>query len=312
MRSDLTLRPARPPRGQLISTGEEMPLGQSLRARMMGVEFRSGDVSWDRLTEAQALAADGVYAATIGGFVVWLASRLPEVQAHFQEQRLALREQTQAEHKRTADVVAQLGAAWDAFVGFALEVGAIDKNTAEELWDRVWAGLLEAAAEQAILQQAAEPTARFRDLILAALSTGKAHIADSKTGLSPPNAEQWGWRRNEFEWLPKGECIGWLENGETLFLQPDVAYTAASKIGTIPVSSETLGLRLADKGVIVTERDSDGGRRPRVKRRINGKRPRVYHVRMLEWLLQKEVSPLSFTETGASGAIGAEDEKDEI
>jgi hypothetical protein len=311
MRADLTLRPARPPRGQLISTGEEMPAGQSLRARMMGVEFRSGDLDWERMTEAQALAADGTYATAIGGFVVWLASRLDEVQAHFQAQRLAFRKQTQAEHKRTADVVAQLAASWDVFIGFALDVGAIDKNAAKELWDRVWAGLLEVTAEQALLQQAAEPTAKFRDLILAAISTGRAHVADSKTGREPPNAEQWGWRRREYEWQPQGDCIGWLEGGEILFLEPDVAYATVSKIGSIPVSSETLGLRLADKGVIVTERESDGGRRARVKRRVNGKRPRVYHFKSLGWLLPGKNPPLPSAETGAFGASGSEEENDD-
>ena len=35
MRADTTLRPSRPPRCQLLSTGEEVPKGQSLRARMV-------------------------------------------------------------------------------------------------------------------------------------------------------------------------------------------------------------------------------------------------------------------------------------
>jgi hypothetical protein len=198
------------------------------------------------------------------------------VRAHFQEQRLAIREQIQADHKRTADVVAQLAAAWDVFLAFALEVGAIDKHAAEALWERVWAGLMEISAEQAILQQAAEPTARFRDLLLAAISTGKAHIADSKTLGAPPDAKQWGWKvSGDADWMPQGDCVGWLEDGKILFLEPDVAYTVVSRIGGVPVSAETLGARLADKGVIVTERDKEGHRRNRVKRHIGKKRPRV-------------------------------------
>jgi hypothetical protein len=36
MRADTSLRAPRPPRGQLLSTGEELPAGQSLRARTLG------------------------------------------------------------------------------------------------------------------------------------------------------------------------------------------------------------------------------------------------------------------------------------
>jgi hypothetical protein len=44
MRPDGTLRPNRPPRGFIISTGEDVPRGQSLRARMLVVEVGPGDV----------------------------------------------------------------------------------------------------------------------------------------------------------------------------------------------------------------------------------------------------------------------------
>jgi len=39
MRADGSLRPPKPPRGLVISTGEEIPNGHSLRARM----FHHGD-----------------------------------------------------------------------------------------------------------------------------------------------------------------------------------------------------------------------------------------------------------------------------
>jgi hypothetical protein len=309
MTSDLRLRPARPPRGQIVSTGEEVPTGQSLRARMMIVEIRSGEIDWDKMTTAQELAADGTYATTTGGFAVWLASRLGEVRADFQTRRLAIRDEIQAEHKRTADVIAQLAAAWDVFIDFAVYVEAIDVNAAGSLRERLWAGLMEISAEQAILQQQAEPTTRFRDLIVAAISTGRAHIADSKTLGYPPDAKQWGWKLGGSDgWLPQGDCIGWLEDGKVLFLEPDVAYAVAAKIGPIPVSAETLGARLADKGLIVTEKDKKGRRRNRVKRHVGSKRPRVYHLQSLDWLtLEENISPLS-AESGAIGAVGADDE----
>jgi hypothetical protein len=42
MRADGTLRPAKPPRGLILSTGEDVPRGQSLRARQLILEVSKG------------------------------------------------------------------------------------------------------------------------------------------------------------------------------------------------------------------------------------------------------------------------------
>jgi hypothetical protein len=81
--------------------------------------------------------------------------------------------------------MAQLIAAWNMDLFFAVSIGAIDEPMAERIKADVWAGLMEVAAEQAELQRAAEPVGRFRDLLVAALSTGRAHIASSSTGDRP-------------------------------------------------------------------------------------------------------------------------------
>jgi hypothetical protein len=245
----------------------------------------------------------------MGGFVMWLASTLDEARRIFQKKRLAIRQQVQAEHKRTADVIAQLGAAWEVYLVFARDVGAVEAHAVDELWERVWSGLVEIAAEQSEMQQAAEPTARFRDLIAAALSTGRAYIASAVHGGAPhADQERWGWEAQQWtdpqglertSWKAgRGECIGWLTADGALFLEPDVAYLAASKIGVIGVSAETLSARLADKGITVTERDGKG-RRYRVRRPVMGQRRRVLHIRSVDWLYPPESGS-----TGPSGPGG--------
>ena len=42
MRADGSLRPAKPPRGLILSTGEDVPRGQSLRARLLVLEVSPG------------------------------------------------------------------------------------------------------------------------------------------------------------------------------------------------------------------------------------------------------------------------------
>src|SRR5216683_991406 len=45
-RTDGTVRPARMPRGTILSTGEDVPRGQSLRARMLVLELAPGELDW--------------------------------------------------------------------------------------------------------------------------------------------------------------------------------------------------------------------------------------------------------------------------
>ena len=73
------MRRTRPPRGLIASTGEEVPGGQSLRARMVIVEVQRGDVKLDVLTLAQRDAVQGIYAKAMAGFIRWLAPRLDQV-----------------------------------------------------------------------------------------------------------------------------------------------------------------------------------------------------------------------------------------
>src|SRR5215510_6064940 len=102
MRPDGTLRRVKPPRGQLLSTGEEVPSGQSLRTRMLTVEVRHGDINWEALTSAQRAAAAGECAIGMAGFIMWIAPDYKLVCDTFQKKRLEFRAEVDAEHKRTA------------------------------------------------------------------------------------------------------------------------------------------------------------------------------------------------------------------
>jgi hypothetical protein len=60
------LRSLRPPRALLLATGEEVPRGQSLRARMLIVELRPGEVDRSLLSQCQNAARQGQLAAAMG------------------------------------------------------------------------------------------------------------------------------------------------------------------------------------------------------------------------------------------------------
>src|SRR5262249_6472817 len=62
LRSDTTFRPNKPPRGLILSTGEDVPRGKSVRARLLILGMHEGDLDWSRLTACQQDAATGKYA----------------------------------------------------------------------------------------------------------------------------------------------------------------------------------------------------------------------------------------------------------
>src|SRR5215207_6764642 len=224
MRPDTTLRPEKPPRALILSTGEDVPRGQSLRSRMLVLELAPGQLDWQRLTRCQEEAAGGLYAQAMSGFLRWLASRYEKLRSELKKEHAVLREvaSTSSQHRRTPGIIADLALGLKYFLLFANEVGALSEAEAEELWVQGWLALGKAAAAQSQHQAAGEPTRRFRELLSAAVASGRAYVADPG-GDKPETPEAWGWRlvsvgTGEYEreeWRPQGECVGWVD-GEDL------------------------------------------------------------------------------------------------
>src|SRR5262249_31076690 len=130
-RTDGTPRPAKPPRGLILSTGEDVPRGQSLRARMLVLEVAPGDVNAERLTDCQRDAAAGSYAQALAAFVRWLAPQYGAIRGRLRQEVAELREKARADgqHARTPGIVADLAVGLHYFLDFALAASAI---TAEE------------------------------------------------------------------------------------------------------------------------------------------------------------------------------------
>ena len=128
MRADASLRAPRPPRGLLISTGEDVPRGQSLQARMLVLEVGPDDVNWDALTVCQADGREGSYAQATAGFLRHIAPGYREIKERMPEMIASYREEAarSATHRRTPEVVANLALGLRQFIDFAMEVGVLD------------------------------------------------------------------------------------------------------------------------------------------------------------------------------------------
>lgn len=286
---DGSLRPEYYPRGLIISSGEDIPRGQSLRARLLIIELVKGAVDLAALTQAQADAADGLLAGSMAAYVRWLAPQLDTLKAALPARHRELRAEFRKEnmaHDRTPDQAASLAVGWELFLRFAQETGVISEEEAQSLWSQGWRALVEVCKAQSEHQASEDPTGRFVALLGAALTSGHAHVADAVTGKEPENAEAWGWReRNrgagqypETEWQPLGDRVGWID-GDDLFLDTDAAFAVVQRLArdqgaTIPVTQRVLWKRMAEKGLVLSH---DPGTYT-TKKTVAGGRPRVLHI----------------------------------
>jgi Toprim domain len=291
MRADGGSRPTYYPRGMLISTGEEIPSGQSLRARLLVLELTPGDITAVALSSAQAAATNGLLAAAMAGYLCWLASRIDDLKAALPERRRTLRDTlAQAiDHRRTPDIAASLILGWETFLRFAEDVGAISCAVAASLLARVHAGVTDSTEVQRTHQAGEEPARRFLALLAAAISSGRAHLADADNGIHPKDAASWGWQFHAVDsgqdarevWRPNGERLGWIRDAD-LLLEPETAFAAAQKLArdqgtSIPVKQRTLWKRLAEQGLLAS-RDRARGTNT-VRHTIEGLRRDLLHLR---------------------------------
>ncbi|MGE5609478.1 MAG: hypothetical protein ACM359_09500 [Bacillota bacterium] len=286
--ADNTMRPTRQPRGLVFSTGEEVPLGESLRSRLLISEIGPGDIDPQNLTRCQADAREGWYAGAMSGFIQWLAGRIEAIQARLRDEVVELRVQAAHSqlHRRTPEVVANMAIGLRYFLQYARESGAITPAQGDELWARGWSALGEAAMRQFGQQSAEEPAQRFLDLLTSALASGHAHLADTDDE-EPSDPARWGWRKKTIgsglstreEWQAQGDRIGWVDE-EYIYLDPNASYRAAQGMAGsgegVVIGAQTLRKRLDEKGLLVRE----AGRQELLVRHVLGRlRRRVLQMR---------------------------------
>jgi len=289
MRVDGTVRPELYPRAQVLCTGEDVPPGQSLQARTSLVEIVKDDVTSERLTLAQKIADEGVYAQAMAGYVQWLAARYEaastwpaELKDELGSVRNALAKEA-AGHARAPEAAAGLllGMRW--FLRYAREIGAITEEETKDLYGRCRTGLLDGSAAQAAETRALSAEAIYLNAIRTALTSGRAYLTNLDTDGVPPRTEatQWGWALDDTDRLvARGEKIGWIL-GADVYLDPGAAYTAAvaqaERMRTpLQTSRGRVHKALLAAGMLPS---ADPGRLTTKVSAGNGQRPRVLHLK---------------------------------
>jgi Domain of unknown function (DUF927) len=307
--ADGTLRPDKPPRGLLISSGEDQFKGESLRARNLPLFFRKGDVDVKKLGPYQKNAAAGVYASSMSGFLCWLSRQYGEVRARLKDEHAELRDKaaTSGSHPRVPAIVGDLALGLKYFLDFAVDIGAIDTLRRQELDADSWDALLLAAKEQTAEIVAQDPTLRFLKLVASVINQKKGHLA-SLNGDAPAEASSWGWEEEqymtkeglEYRFTAKGRCLGWVD-GDDVYLDPHAAYAAAMALAdeehdSLSITQHQLYRQLKEEGLLAHWEQ----RKTKTRVMVQGHRKPVLH-----FLAQTLYPP------GKSGGSGAGDEKND-
>ncbi len=292
--SGLSLRAPRPPRAFLMATGEQLPQGHSIRARLLIIDVRPGDVDRKALTRAQIAAEQGKFAAAVAGYLAWIAPRYEEIQSRLTARSRAFRDQAgpSAVHARLPAMIAELRSGWESFLEFANDTGAISTGTRTDLAERAQRAFEQVAALQACHDQASDLALRFLALLRSALSDGKAHVAD-RSGCVPENPEHWGWCREGRRYFPCGDRIGWLA-GDDLFLDPTATHQVAQHIASdpLPLSAQAVRHRLHQRGLL---RSIDKGRQMLLVRRVlGGSLRQVLHLNARDFVVPEPHLPFLF------------------
>jgi len=216
MRADSTLAGSLPPRGLIVATGEDLPRGQSLQARLVVVQIAPGQINVSQLTKAQASAEIGTYAQVMAAFTQRLAGLADAGKLHsrLDARRKELRaEAIEGSHTRMPDNIASLMVGVEEFLDFAAENTAIAETERSELRSSAWAALSKQANRQASQVAGTDPASRFVSLIAAAISAKSANIAGIN-GEAPVRATALGWDHRG-----SGDHTYLFANGPTIVYQ---------------------------------------------------------------------------------------------
>lgn len=286
---EATLRETKPPRALVLATGEDLPRGHSVLARLAIVECDKGAVDQARLTAAQKEGAAGTYALALAGYVRWLAPRLDAVRDALDAERAAVRREFMADaaHARSASSAADLYVGLVVALRFAVQTAAVTAAEAADLLYRAKKVFLAHADGGDGHMQAENPVERFLDLLRAVLMGGHAHVTSLRGGEPGSNQGLLGWsKRSDMgkeEWAAGGRRIGYTD-GETLFLLPDATYAEIQRLASTTrhpfnMGDRSLWRHLSEDGHLAAIEEHGGKRRFTRRISIDGRQVPVVHLR---------------------------------
>lgn len=240
------------PRGIILSTGEDIPDGHSVRGRMVILELSPGEVPADRLSAAQGDRPKLPHA--LADWIHWLA----EEDRGVEERRTRLRDTLLGiGHTRTPSMIADLLATIEMLGEWWTDRKYFTADKIAELQNAATAAITKAAEEQIQYLTQSDPVEAFIAAIRHILSNNVGHLKSQSGGI-PKDAQRYGWTEGneKFGDMPsytaKTTRIGWVNSmkGE-VYIEPGLLPTIAKYSGgKLAVTEGVLLKRLKEAGVL--------------------------------------------------------------
>jgi hypothetical protein len=287
--------PEHPPRGMLVTTGEDVPRGFSGLARILEIEVAPGDIDRDRLTDMQALGQSGLLARGTGELVKWLAPDLDARLKAFRERADAILKdllKASTAHLRIPFAVAELQAAEELSFECAADLGVISDEECAQFSEDASTAFRKVVLSSAVDSADLGPAAQFLNLLATVLASGRGHLI-CRDGTPPSNPQVCGWRPVKADLAPCGDRLGVVDGGDA-YVKLDAALAAVRRLAheagkPFEISERTLAKRLHEGGKLVAiqrnGRNQDGNRVYLVKCTVLGVRSSGYlHMRTSDLL----------------------------
>lgn len=296
MGADLVARSSFPPRSLVVTTGEEVPDGESTVARLMVISFDSTTINRTVLSKLQA--TQHRLSDALVGYIKFLAPRLEVMRTWASQRHLELRNQFArgGGHLRAPSMAAHLALAADAFANYALVLGVFDRADARYFIDEAHKALEEAMHVQTSETRQENPARRFLQLLNEMLVSGRARVVKRSESLSSHAGDA-------------DRVLGW-EDPSKLWLLPNQTYAAVADFARqqghhLPIRAQAVWRGLRELGAI-TAGDNE---HLTVQREIHGRRHRVLELPASALGRADEEEVFSSKVVDRESSIGSDDSK---
>jgi Bifunctional DNA primase/polymerase, N-terminal len=213
LRSDLTEHITHPPRGLIISTGEQVPAGQSILARTFVIPLEPDAVDLSRITELQDSAHRLPHA--MSAYIEWLAQQMDPLPKLLREtfQGARTRANCDGMHLRIPEALAHLWIGAHAGLQFAEDIGAISSRNANELREKVWTTFVELGEQQSRHIEGERPTRRFLEVLATLITQGKVYLVS---------------KGNHKDDESRADFLGWYDD-DWLYLIPSASFHSVTQ-----------------------------------------------------------------------------------
>ncbi|MBK6536155.1 MAG: hypothetical protein IPF99_43465 [Deltaproteobacteria bacterium] len=167
MRADLTAQSNRPPRGLVVATGEDLPSGESILARLVPVRVTREATDLDRLGQLEQ--RKGRLAHAKAAYITWLLPRHKDLAPWLYERFAARRAHFQGcgGHLRTPEAIAHLAVGLELLATFAVTLGVFGRDRANDFVRNGVEALREVGAGVGFEVAHADPVVRFMEVLRA-------------------------------------------------------------------------------------------------------------------------------------------------